>query len=58
MSFQLGMTQVDPPAFAAPYRGQGAKSSDCVVPTRIQSIPKPSQPLHPPWTIEVRNVVK
>ena len=54
--FQIGMNQVEKPAsgYAAPYRGQGTKVTDCVLPTRVQALPKPSHIIQAPWTIEVR----
>ena len=50
------MNQVEKPAsgYAAPYRGQGTKVTDCVLPTRVQALPKPSHIIQAPWTIEVR----
>ncbi len=47
------MHQVEAPSYAAPYRGQGTKVTDCVLPTRVQGLPKPSSIIQAPWTIEV-----
>ena len=54
--FQIGMNQVEKQAsgYAAPYRGQGTKVTDCVLPSRVQALPKTSDVIQAPWTIEVR----
>ena len=53
----MNQLETSPSSYAAPYRGQGTKVTDCVLPTRVQGLPKPSHIIQAPWTIEVCNVL-